>query len=408
MISEKDYNSLANEVYKVDSGKVSTPYKKGDTVAGGKYQVLATKDNTSNGMQAMAVAPVSQSGQVDYSNITIAYAGTNSDDPKDIDTDLQSVGEGSKKLTSGSDMSVNGVTIADSQFETALAFAKKIEKAYPKAKLTTTGHSLGGSLSMYVALKRKYQSTTYNGPDIHSMLSSKEIAYMKKHKRQFRNYRNPNDMIGNITGNETGSAIYVDMANKSGLSADHSLSNWKFDKKGNLVDKANNMADLGHVYDTVEGKVSAYMNHSFKAMKSKLGAGGYSGHEKIYLDYLSASTVAKGLGSTAQIGYDSIKGQVRAANEAADELYKSLTSKRPASVNKLTDEEILAIYAEEGLTYDYMVTQVKEHFDQKTAKASALSDNFTALSSHIERGMQDLVAKDNTLGGEISGWTHGM
>ncbi|EHJ52968.1 lipase family protein [Streptococcus macacae] len=406
MVTDKDYKRVADRVYDVDPNKVQNPVKDGQKILNNQYQVLKTENNTSNGMQAMAVAPVDKKGNVDTSQVVIAYAGTNRSDPDDIATDVQSIGHGRDELKKRGS-SPTGPTV-DSQFKTAKAFAKKIEKAYPKAKLTTTGHSLGGSLSMYVALKRKYHSTTYNGPDIHSMLSSKEIAYMKKHKRQFRNYRNPNDMIGNITGNETGSAIYVDMANKSGLSADHSLSNWKFDKKGNLVDKANNMADLGHVYDTVEGKVSAYMNHSFKAMKSKLGAGGYSGHEKIYLDYLSASTVAKGLGSTAQIGYDSIKGQVRAANEAADELYKSLTSKRPASVNKLTDEEILAIYAEEGLTYDYMVTQVKEHFDQKTAKASALSDNFTALSSHIERGMQDLVAKDNTLGGEISGWTHGM
>ncbi|UUM62373.1 hypothetical protein NQZ89_02030 [Streptococcus suis] len=58
MISEKDYNSLADEVYKVDSGKVSTPYRKGDTVANGQYRVLAVEDNTVNGMQAIAVAPV--------------------------------------------------------------------------------------------------------------------------------------------------------------------------------------------------------------------------------------------------------------------------------------------------------------------------------------------------------------
>ncbi|MDW8743621.1 hypothetical protein Q7W37_11460 [Streptococcus suis] len=76
MISEKDYNSLADEVYKVDSGKVSTPYRKGDTVANGQYRVLAVGDNTANGMQAMAVAPV-VNGVVDYDNITIAYAGTN-------------------------------------------------------------------------------------------------------------------------------------------------------------------------------------------------------------------------------------------------------------------------------------------------------------------------------------------
>lgn len=78
MVTEKDYNELANEAYKVDSGKVSTPYKKGDTVAAGKYQVLKVEDNTTNGMQAMAVAPVDKAGNVDTSQVVIAYAETNS------------------------------------------------------------------------------------------------------------------------------------------------------------------------------------------------------------------------------------------------------------------------------------------------------------------------------------------
>ncbi|HFI0065919.1 TPA: hypothetical protein ACGOZJ_001946 [Streptococcus suis] len=37
---------------------MSTPYRKGDIVANGQYRVLAVEDNTVNGMQAMAVAPV--------------------------------------------------------------------------------------------------------------------------------------------------------------------------------------------------------------------------------------------------------------------------------------------------------------------------------------------------------------
>ena len=43
----------------------------------GQFQVLKVKDNTENGMQAMAVAPVDKNGQVDYSEVVIAYAGLN-------------------------------------------------------------------------------------------------------------------------------------------------------------------------------------------------------------------------------------------------------------------------------------------------------------------------------------------
>ncbi|MBO4107905.1 hypothetical protein [Streptococcus suis] len=58
MITHKDYNRIADKVYAVDSGKEAFPIEKGDKILGKKFQVLAVEDNTVNGMQAMAVAPV--------------------------------------------------------------------------------------------------------------------------------------------------------------------------------------------------------------------------------------------------------------------------------------------------------------------------------------------------------------
>ena len=208
MISDKDYKEIAEDAYAVDSLKEEAPLKEGDTVAGGKFQIIKVEDNTDNGMQAMAVAPVDKDGNVDTSQVVIAYAGTNAGDPKDLETDAQSIGLGRDKLYMRSGR--NSSTVTDSQFKTGVDFAKAVEKAYPRATITTTGHSLGGSLSMYVSLKQGYASTTYNGPDISQMISDKEIKYMQEHREQFRNYRNPHDIIGNITGNKTKSAIYPD------------------------------------------------------------------------------------------------------------------------------------------------------------------------------------------------------
>ena len=165
MVSEKDYNEIADRVYHVDSKKLHRqPISGGKNIVNGKFKVLKTEDNTSNGMQAMAVAPLDKNGKPDLSHIVVAYAGTNSSDLKDIQTDIQSIGLGSNKLRKEGYVPVfskeeletdrpNGwfmkktVTI-DSQFETALAFAKEIESHYPNAKITTTGHSLGESLAL--------------------------------------------------------------------------------------------------------------------------------------------------------------------------------------------------------------------------------------------------------------------
>ena len=77
MVTDKDYKTIADRVYDVDSGKVDNPIKQGDTLAGGQFQVLTVKDNTENGMQAMAVAPVDKNGKADFSEVVIAYAGIN-------------------------------------------------------------------------------------------------------------------------------------------------------------------------------------------------------------------------------------------------------------------------------------------------------------------------------------------
>ncbi|WP_082781167.1 hypothetical protein [Streptococcus sp. DD13] len=63
MISDRDYNTLANDVYKVDSGKAPDIHRKGDTVAEDQFHVLGTEDNSQNGMQAMAtVAVIARNG----------------------------------------------------------------------------------------------------------------------------------------------------------------------------------------------------------------------------------------------------------------------------------------------------------------------------------------------------------
>ena len=122
MITEKDYRYIADDVYKVDALKVSRPYSKDDLVANDRFKVISKPiDNTSNGMQAMAVAPVDKNGNVDYSHVVIAYAGTNKDDIKDLGTDVQSLGLGRDKLQSRSGL--NSAKVVDSQFVTALDYA---------------------------------------------------------------------------------------------------------------------------------------------------------------------------------------------------------------------------------------------------------------------------------------------
>ncbi|MBC1409237.1 hypothetical protein JL732_13745 [Listeria welshimeri] len=84
MIAEQDNRILSDMAYNVDRKKVDVPLKKGNIIKNKNlsqnYKVIKVKDNSKNGMQAMAVAPIDKHGKVDSTEVIIAYARTNFSD----------------------------------------------------------------------------------------------------------------------------------------------------------------------------------------------------------------------------------------------------------------------------------------------------------------------------------------
>ena len=252
MLNDKNYRDLSEEVYDIDSKKMFKIKKEGELILDNKFQILSLEDNQNNGMQAMAVAPVNERGEVDTRRIVIAYAGTNFSDSNDRNTDFQNVIMGLPVVTI-KNYFFNIPEVELNQIETALYFAKKIKEKYPKSIIDPTGHSLGGYLAMVVAIRNRWTATVFNAPDPSNMLSEKEIEWARANPHLLVNYRNYRDVIGNIGGNPLGIARYVNM----GLADDdvfipsnpvefykylvniptqyHALATWKFDKDGNLI-----------------------------------------------------------------------------------------------------------------------------------------------------------------------------
>ena len=77
MIKDIDNKGISTEVYEINN---KIEYKEGGRILNNKYEILAVENNKDNGMQAMAVAPVDSNGEVDTSQIVIAYAGTDFSD----------------------------------------------------------------------------------------------------------------------------------------------------------------------------------------------------------------------------------------------------------------------------------------------------------------------------------------
>ena len=405
MITEKDYRYIADDVYKVDALKVSRPYSKDDLVANDRFKVISNPiDNTSNGMQAMAVAPVDKNGNVDYSHVVIAYAGTNKDDIKDLDTDVQSLGLGRDKLQSRSGL--NSAKVVDSQFVTALNYAKEVEEEvsqkHPSAKITTAGHSLGESLAMYVALKRGYANIGYNGPDIHNLISKEEIKHMQEHPEQFRNYRHKYDVIGNITGNTTQTAIfpyiYPAKDNWGNKLEYHNLSQWRFDENGQLVDLDGKRVTNLKVTALAEATAGMYR---YQKIKSYLSADGLSSREEIYLDSLQGMALGEGMANAARAGADDVKHLQEEVVSKAQELWNQLDF---SSFRYLSYDEVLSTFASAGVTQATIVGSVEQDFEQMNQKAEKLATEFDTLNQQIIQVIENKLATDKELAGEFRKW----
>lgn len=218
MLTEQQNNIISDQVYKFDSSKKNHEvFDINDSVYEfdpekkylGSYKIIKVEDNQENGMQAMAVAPIGVDGQPDYSQIIITYAGTNADDPRDTTTDVQMIGYGNTDRMAYVDSNNRG-KVVESQAVSALRFAEEIRKQFRNSQITTTGHSLGESLAMFIALKNGWDNMGSHGPDIHNMITLEELAYMRAHPEQFKNYRGNYDYIGGITGNATVTGIHLD------------------------------------------------------------------------------------------------------------------------------------------------------------------------------------------------------
>ena len=405
-ITDKNYNDIVDGVYNVDAGKVKRPWRddKIFKLDGQTFRVLSTKDNASNGMQAMAVAPVDKNGNVDYSHVVIAYAGTNKDDIKDLDTDVQSLGLGRDKLQSRSGL--NSAKVVDSQFVTALNYAKEVEEEvrqkYPSAKITTAGHSLGESLAMYVALKRGYANIGYNGPDIHNLISKEEIKHMQEHPEQFRNYRHKYDVIGNITGNTTQTAIYPYIYPAKDNWGDkleyHNLSQWRFDENGQLVDL--NGKRVTNLKVTALAEATAGM-YRYQKIKSYLSADGLSRREEIYLDSLQGMALGEGMANAARAGADDIKHLQEEVVSKAQGLWNQLDF---SSFRYLSYDEVLSTFASAGVTQATIVGSVEQDFEQMNQKAEKLATEFDTLNQQIIQVIESKLATDKELAGEFRKW----
>lgn len=249
MTTAEDYESIASEVYRVDPLAEKHPSRPGESFYTGKdqakqqWKIVNVSSNAKTGFQGMAVVPL-VNGVEDWSRVTIAFAGTNFDDPHDVAADAGVVA---------------GTRIA--QADEALAFAAKVKEVtleeHPDATFETAGHSLGGYLALLVAAENRWSSTAFNAPDPWRLLSKKTQKWLTECNaagtNPLTNWVNRFDPVGNSLGNRTGAAAFVDDdPNRSvpeyhnlGKDPDGNPQGFRFDADGGMVGAGADRVDRG-------------------------------------------------------------------------------------------------------------------------------------------------------------------
>ncbi|HEK9407039.1 TPA: hypothetical protein SVI66_001544, partial [Streptococcus equi subsp. equi] len=334
----------------------------------------------------------------DRSHIVIAYAGTNSSDIRDIDTDIQSVVFGDDQYLCTHE-EPDSFKVVKSQLSTAKAFSDYIRTSYPNAAISYTGHSLGGYLALITAAHAKQPATVFNAPSSVNNLSKEAIDFVKANKGLYHSYRINNDYIGNLGtylgDDELGISRWVD--GKAGIGR-HSLAAYRFNSKGQVIDrKGHPAAAQAPALATLRSRLTDYR----RLKKQYAASNGISSSEEFYLDQFQSRAVAQALEQTTQLAQEEIIARRKEAVAEAEALHQK-TRDMPFFVSELSWAELEEAYAQAGVTYDSLVGQTRRHFDDKVAQARGLATKFKTVKEQLEEGIERTIATDQKLGGDFS------
>lgn len=225
---------------------------------------------------------------------------------------------------------------------------------------------------------------------------------MQKHPEQFRNYRHKYDVIGNIMGNETKTAIYPKIyPAKDELSKKlqyHYLTEWLFNEKGQLVDLDGKT--ITNPVVTAFAETTAKMSR-YQKMKNRLSSGGLSSNERIFLDSLQGMMLGEGMSNVAKVGADEIKTIRDEAVSKSQDLWNQIDF---SSFQYLSHDEVVSAFAAVGVTHNSIVGAVEREFDQVNQKAEALASDFSTLNQQIHQVIDKKLNSDQELAGDFKKW----
>ena len=314
--------------------------------------------------------------------VVVSYTGTNpsGDFGMDISTDVYSIGFG-----------------IGYHYDNAYTFYEKMAEKYGADNLILTGHSLGGNVAQRVALKYNARITIVYNP---APLYVTSVA-LKDDERVVENIQDIEKEMESFTGRVLRVNTEWDVLQLSALAGGVYLGEkiTLVNSGGHGLDEIVNdpaqVAELERIL-AIEFGMSSITDKKLQFIRSsREGISGVTKSQWIYLDALQAQLLSEGIAQANNAAIESFKQSQAKGIQEANELYKEL-SKVPAN-SKLSTEEIMAVYYEEGVHYDSIVGDVEEYSNKKLQTAVEIAENFDTLRKLINDGIAELVEKDQEL-----------
>ena len=174
--SKKEGGRMINHIY---DGNI------GDIVEG--WKCIEIQNNKKNGLKYGIYTKSLENGEFEYA---LVFAGTEGDDPKDIDTDMRQVFGKMEHY----EISESGILVK-SQYGEALDVSKKFLSDYGSAfDKTILGHSLGGALAAVGSMETGIQAITYNPAGLHKN-TIRKLGLKNAPTKQITNYINVGDGV---------------------------------------------------------------------------------------------------------------------------------------------------------------------------------------------------------------------
>ena len=314
--------------------------------------------------------------------VVVSYTGTNpsGDYGMDISTDVYSIGRG-----------------LGYHYDTAYTFYEKMTEKYGADNLILTGHSLGGNVAQRVALKYNARMTiVYNPAPLYvTSFALKDDERVKKNIQDIE--KEMESFTGRVLRVNTEGDFLQHSALVGGVYIGEKITLVNSGGHGldAIVNDSAQVAELERVL-AIEFGMSGITDKKLQFIRSsREGISGVTKSQWIYLDALQAQLLSDGLVKANNAAIESFKQSQAKGIQEANELYKEL-SKVPANF-KLSAEEIMAVYYEQGVHYDSIVGDVEEYSNKKLQTAVEIAENFDTLRRVINDGIAELVEKDQEL-----------